>query len=172
MSAKRKTKPTGLTLIEIVVAMTVLLVGILGAMGYRYYSILDARKAKVYITAARLGSTLLENWKGTGGRAKPGDEFDPQDTALGSHLMVYGPGSVGPSVPASFKEFGKYTVIVDGATYYTTLSCQDDDVVKLRVLNVVVGWPYKYPSGNFYAADEHAAGQSVRFSTKVLVPAE
>ncbi len=39
----------------------------LGVSGFRYYTAMDARKADVQITAARLASLLLSGWKGVGG---------------------------------------------------------------------------------------------------------
>lgn len=69
---KRGTSPVlaslaGLTLVEVMVAIVVIMIAVIGAMGYQYHSALDARKADVQITAARLGSMLLYDWKGSGG---------------------------------------------------------------------------------------------------------
>jgi hypothetical protein len=159
-------------LIEITVALVVILVAIIGAMAYRYYSILDARKARVHITGARVGSTLLENWKGTGGRSEPGDEFDPRYVGFGTNMVLAGSSAAGPICPSGFQQFGKYAVVVDGATYYAGLFYQDDLANDLRVLNVVVGWPHKYPSGGYTSTDQTAALQSVRLTSKVLIPDE
>jgi hypothetical protein len=144
--------------------MVVIIVAIIGAMGYRYYSILDARKARVQISAARLGSLLLESWKGTGGRSEPADEYNPLHLEFGS-VPVSGPVNTGPSVPADFSAFGRYIIVVDGATYYVTLSYRDDTLNNLRALNACVSWPHEYPTGIFSSTD-----QSVKLTTKVNLP--
>jgi type II secretory pathway pseudopilin PulG len=69
---KRGTSPVlaslaGLTLVEVMVAIVVVVIAVIGATGYQYHSVLDARKADVQITAARLSSMLLYDWKGSGG---------------------------------------------------------------------------------------------------------
>jgi len=162
MAAKRNRHNRGVTLIEITVAMVVTLVAIIGAMGYRYYSILDARKAKVQITASRLGSMLLEDWRGSGGRSEPDDEFDPQNLAYGSVATMTAKNVTGPAVPDGFNGFGTYAIVVDGATYYVTLSYKDEAANSLRVLNACVAWPYQYPKGPF-----SSESQFIRLGTKV-----
>ncbi len=69
---KRGTSPVlaslaGLTLVEVMVAIVIVVIAVIGATGYQYHSVLDARKADVQITAARLSSMLLYDWKGSGG---------------------------------------------------------------------------------------------------------
>lgn len=58
---------SGLTLIEIMVAITVIIVGVLGAVMYRYSSALHARKADVHAGAGRVALLILEGWKGAAG---------------------------------------------------------------------------------------------------------
>jgi prepilin-type N-terminal cleavage/methylation domain-containing protein len=67
MTVNRHKSVKAFTLIELMVAMVILIIGVTGAMGYRYHSALNARKADVQITAARIGLSLLQNWKGYGG---------------------------------------------------------------------------------------------------------
>jgi type II secretory pathway pseudopilin PulG len=184
MSGKRKKRTVGVTLIEIMVALVVTLVAIIGAMGYRYYSILDARKAKVQVTGTRLCSILLESWRSSGGHSEPTDVFDPL-SYLGydlKHISFESPGVVyygewdtlpvviatsggGPAVPTGFRGFGRYAVIVDGATYYVTMAYDDDSVNSLRTLNACVAWPRDYPSGSYSADDEW-----VSLTTRVVTP--
>ncbi len=57
----------GLTLIEVMIAILILSITVLATSGFRYYAAMDARKADVQITAARLASLLLSSWKGSGG---------------------------------------------------------------------------------------------------------
>ena len=67
MTIKRAKFATAVTLIEIMVAILILSVAVLGASGFRYYAAMDARKADVQMTAARLASLILSGWKGGGG---------------------------------------------------------------------------------------------------------
>ncbi len=170
IKTNQKKHRRGLTMIEIVVAMVIIIVAIIGSMGYRYYSILDARKARVKITAARVGSMFLESWKGTGGRSEPEDAFDPQSFDFGSKLIVSGSTGKAIGIPGGFISFGGYAVSTDGSNYYAVLSYSDDVGTNLRTLNVALAWPQKYPSGTFSSEDMWTYTQSVRFSSKVLIP--
>lgn len=170
IKANQKKRRRGLTMIEIVVAMVIIVVAVTGAMGYRYYSILDARKARVKITAARVGSMFLESWKGTGGRSVPEDAFDPKNFDFGSKLIVSGSGGTAVGIPGGFIPFGAYAVSTDGSNYYAALSYSDDAGTNLRTLNIAVAWPQKYPSGAFTSEDLWTYTQSVRFTSKVLTP--
>jgi type II secretory pathway pseudopilin PulG len=67
MTIKRAKFATAVTLIEVMVAIIIMSVAVLGASGFRYYAAMDARKADVQVTAARLASLLLSGWKGSGG---------------------------------------------------------------------------------------------------------
>lgn len=64
---RRSKISTGLTLIEIMVVVLLIAIAVLGAMGFRVYCVTDAKKADVQVNAARIGSMLLETWKGQGG---------------------------------------------------------------------------------------------------------
>ena len=98
MKAKRDAKRAtyGVTLIETMVAVAIILVAVTGAMSYQYYTVMDARKADLHMEAARLGLTFLEGWKGAGCTT----DFDPQTdfangqsaeftAALGVWAMVF-----------------------------------------------------------------------------------
>lgn len=170
IKANQKKRRRGLTMIEIIVAMVIIIVVIIGAMGYRYYSILDARKARVKITGARVGSMFLESWKGTGGRSAPEDAFDPQYFDFGSKLIVSGSTASVAGAPDGFRPFGAYSVSADGGNYYAVLSYSDDAATNLRTLNIALAWPQKYPSGAFSSEDLWLYTQSVRFTSKVLIP--
>jgi hypothetical protein len=153
----------GLTLIEVMVAAAVIIVAIIGAMTFRYFCALDARKSSVQTTAGRLGQLLLEGWSGLGGRAvtDPYNIFNPASfSTAASELLVV--ADVGPSVPDGFNSFGSFRVTADGAYYYATLSYQDDAANGLRILNVSVAWPEKYPVGAFSSDD-----RAVNFTTKI-----
>jgi len=161
---RRKIKlNSGLTLIEVILAATIVIVAVIGAMGYRYYSALDARKADVQLTAARVALMFLDSWRGAGGRA-PTDTYNiynPLNLSVSDCGLQVNAGG-GPEVPSGFNLFGSYCVVAGGANYYATLSYQDDSGTGLRVLNVMVAWPEKYPNGEYSNSN-----RIVRLSSKV-----
>ena len=133
MKVIRKKRNAGLTLIEVMVGMVIIIVGVLGAAAYRYYSTLDARKADIHITTARIGSMLLETWKATGGSS----DFDPL-TEFASELAIT-TNSVGLNELSGYNALPRYSINIDGSRYIAMLSYQDDATSGLRLLNVRVG---------------------------------
>jgi type II secretory pathway pseudopilin PulG len=67
MKKNRRNHSAGLTLVEVMVVVLIIAVAFIGAMGFRLYSVADAKRADVQVNAARIGSMLLENWKAMGG---------------------------------------------------------------------------------------------------------
>jgi prepilin-type N-terminal cleavage/methylation domain-containing protein len=134
MEGSRENSSNGLTLIEVLVTIVVVAVAVLGAMGYRYWCALDARRADVQITGARLGWMLLENWKAAGGDAT----YQPE-----MKRMQLPPGP-GPAHPTGFVPLGSYHAYFDGVHYYATLSSKDAAATAARTLNVNVGWMKRY----------------------------
>lgn len=67
MIIKRAKFAPAATLIEIIIAILILSIAALSTSGFRYYAAMDARKADVQITAARVASLILSGWKGSGG---------------------------------------------------------------------------------------------------------
>ena len=132
MKAIRKKRIAGLTLIEIMVSVVIIIVGVLGAAGYRYYCALDARKADIQITTARVGSMLLETWKATGGSS----DFDPL-TEFASELAIT-TNSVSLNELSGYNSLPCYSINIDGSMYIAMLSYQDDATSGLRLLNVRV----------------------------------
>ncbi|HUU16499.1 MAG TPA: hypothetical protein VMW72_05070 [Sedimentisphaerales bacterium] len=122
----------GLTLVGVLIAMTILLAALIGTSNFRYYSALDAKKAASKITASRIGLMLCENWRGLGGI----QTYDPV-TYLGTALTIT--SSAGPDKPADFNLLGSYTVTVNRANFYITLSWKDVST-GLRALNIIVAW--------------------------------
>ncbi|MHC4623483.1 MAG: type IV pilus modification PilV family protein, partial [Planctomycetota bacterium] len=138
MNSTKARRTSGLTLIEVVVAILVIAIGVLGAIGYRYWCALDARRADVQITAARLGSALLESWKAGGGFApsEPENNYDPEDLAFEPEVTISASGTG----PGGFNDvFGNYLIVANRANYYATLSYQDA-AGEPRCLNVAVAW--------------------------------
>ncbi len=99
MTIKRAKFATAVTLIEIMVAILILSIAVLGASGFRYYTAMDARKADVQITAARLASLILYGWKGSGGYSGYSkydliggvDPLDPNDYDIDYDYDTYDP---------------------------------------------------------------------------------
>lgn len=54
----------GYSLVDIMIAVVVLEVAVIGTSSYRYYSVLDERKAAAEVTAAGTAALLLESWRG------------------------------------------------------------------------------------------------------------
>ena len=129
-----------LTLVETLVAMVILTVAVIGASGYRYYAMIDARKAWMQRTGAAIALLLCENWRGRGYDHTA--DFDPVTHLNGPELSITGSG-VGPGVPADFTPLGlvsSYLIIADGVHYWATLSYREEATPGLRSLNVVVAW--------------------------------
>ena len=124
----------GMTIIESIIAMAVILLVILGTSSFRYNSALAARKADMQISATRLGSVLLETWKGTKGDLS----YDPL-TEFGSDLTI-SISTSGPAAPNGFSQLNKYRVNLNNVDYYVTLSYKNATPTEAMALNVCVAW--------------------------------
>jgi len=129
---KRDGSKSAFTLIEVMIAITILLIAILGTSAYRYNAALSARRADLYTNAARTAILLCEGWSGLGGDTT----FDPVG-AFGSDLTIT--NNVGPGAPSTFTTLGSYKILLEGSDYYATLSWKNLDT-ELRALNVIVSW--------------------------------
>lgn len=141
MERVRKNRNNGLTLIEVMVSMLVIMIIVIGAVSYMYASMWNARRAEVRITAARIGQLLLETWKVTGPVDINGDwnvaAFNPI-TDFGPELpnnfqaAAIGPGGTGGG------ELGNYQIQIDGVNYFVTLLYNNNS--QPRMLNARVAW--------------------------------
>jgi hypothetical protein len=122
------------SLTEVMVAAVVLVIMVIGTAGYRYYTILDSRRAVMQTTAAGVCQLLGESWRG----AKGSDTFAP--VAQFASAMSIVEKTAGPPPPGGFTLLGKYEVVMNGFNYYATLSWKDDDS-GLRILSVTAAWP-------------------------------
>jgi prepilin-type N-terminal cleavage/methylation domain-containing protein len=134
MSARQLGRRKGLTIVEVMVAITVLAVAALGASAYRYYSTLDVRRADMRTTAARIGLLLCESWRGTGGDTS----YDPT-AHLGTDLTITPISLPSEFQYTGFTSLGAYQFDTDNISYYAFLSWKDVSA-GLRALNVVVAW--------------------------------
>ncbi len=137
MPYRRRKLLAAVTLIEVMAAMVIVTVAVLGASGYRYYSTLDAKRATMRSAAARVALLLCENWRGRGFDGT--STYDPT-AHLGSELDISVLSS-GLDYPSGFTALGRYEVVVDNVRYWSVLSWKDDAAAPgLRALNVVVAW--------------------------------
>lgn len=123
---------SGFSIVSIMIAMTILIAALIGTSNFRYYSALDAKKAEAKIAASRIGLMLCESWRGLGGI----ETYDPV-AYFGSDLTIT--TSSGPAKPGDFTLLGSYTVTVNNANFYITLSWKDVSA-GLRALNITVSW--------------------------------
>ena len=79
MNAKRPKFAAAVTLIEVMVAMTILTIAALGALSYQYHAAGHVRIARAQSAATHVAQLLLEDWKSTGGS----EEYDPSILTLG-----------------------------------------------------------------------------------------
>ncbi len=120
------------TLVEVVVALTALVIIVLGHSFTEYRARLDVRRSVRQSTAATTALLFSESWAGAAGATT----YDPV-TDLGSQLGIT--AGIGPSAPDGFTNRGSYCVVIDGVYYYITLSSQEL-ATTLRALNVAVAW--------------------------------
>lgn len=147
MTVRRTTKSAaGFTLVEIMIAIVILTVAVIGTSNFRYYAAADARKAGIHIMAARIGLLLCENWRGV-----MGDEtFDPV-TSFSSELTITEDLFVTESEKdeyqlGGFTFLGRYKVVVNNINYYVILLWKDVST-GLRALNITVAWPPRGEEG-------------------------
>jgi len=148
MAVKQLKSAAGFTLVEVMTAILILSVAVIGASGYRYYAALDARRAAMQTTGSRVGLLLCESWRGL---SDP-NTFDPVaqfsseltiTTATEASTLEYHYKAAG------FTLLGVYTIATNGVSYYAVLSWKDVSI-GLRALNVVVVWPPQGQIGSNY----------------------
>jgi type II secretory pathway pseudopilin PulG len=127
----------GMSLVETMCSITVLVVAVTGASAYSYKASQDTRKAQMRMTATRHALLMCESWRGVGGDVT----FDPA-TYFGSDLNISPPLEWNGTqyVESGFTLLGTYEVSSIDFQYGFVLSWQDVNS-DLRALNVVVCWP-------------------------------
>jgi len=134
MKLNLKMRISGISLVETMVAASVISIAILGGMTYRYYSALDGRRAIIQTTAARAALMLCESWRGEGGD----ENYEPAGHLSSSNFVIT--SGLGPQVPNGYTLLGKYVIEYNGIKCYATLSFRDEQE-NLRLLNVSIAWP-------------------------------
>jgi len=146
------------TTLEVMIAVIILIIAVLGASAFRYSAALNARRVDLYTNSARTALLLCEAWSGKGGAAT----FDPVDV-FGEDMSII--SDVGPDAPAQFAALGSYKIVLQNDNYYVTLSSRNI-AADLRALNVIISWDQTGAgSGEFDDADK-----SYRLTTYVENP--
>ncbi len=136
-----KNSRTGLSLVEVMLAVVITSVIAIGTLGYQYLSIKHSRASEAQSLATRIGQLLLEDWKSVGGI----DDYDPESLQL---------GFIAPEAD----EYGDYTIALGNIQFYIQKQLTDveQDVaagVTLRQISVTVRWRRDYTRGALTASD-------------------
>jgi len=125
-----------MSLVNVMIAVTVVSVAAIGTSRLRYYAALDSRKAAMSITAARVAELFCESWRAVQGV----ETYDPV-VSLASDLALEQHSTVAP-LPSEggFTQLGGYKLVLNNNnSYYATLSWKDISA-GLRALNTAVAW--------------------------------
>ncbi len=125
----------GFSITDVIVAMLVVAIAVIGTISLRYQSSMDAKRAEVAMPASRLALMMVETWRGFAGS----ETFNPV-TSLSSDITIENSG--GPTAPGGFTLLGTYKVQLNNVEYYTALSYKDINA-SLRALNVQIEWEQK-----------------------------
>ena len=154
----------GMSLMGTMVAVTILLIALIGTSTFRYAAALDGRKARAHTTAARVAPVLCESWRGIKGETT----LDP--IVLKTSDMTIAPSSWnGHETPDDFTLLGNYAVVLDdddpdSVNYYATMSWKDVQP-GLRALNVSVAWAQRGPGADDTENVDKAFGLTVYTQT-------
>ncbi len=119
-------------LVELVVALTALVIIVLGHSITGYNAGLDIKRSMKQSAAVMTALLLCESWAGVEGAAA----YDPR-ADLDDQLTFT--AASGPGTPAGFTSRGSYCFVVNEVSYYATLS-SNELASTLRALNVTVAW--------------------------------
>ena len=126
---RRKLSRSGFTLAEVVLTILIMAIVSLGVIHFQFYAIKSAKLARTKISATRLGSLILENWKTQGGS----EQYDPTKLNVGINRQGE----------------NQYSFTVDDVPLYLDLKVQDIDTnhkteVTLRQLELTIQWQSDY----------------------------
>lgn len=131
----------GMTLIEVMLAVAIVIIAALGTLCYEYFCVHHIQFARSQIAATRIGQLLLEDWKSTGGSA----DYDPEELDMGIS-------------ETSDAVWGDYMTVIDDRPLFIAMNHSDIDSddfagVTLRRIDVSVRWRKDLGSGSPGAED-------------------
>ena len=135
----------GITLIESIVAMSILAVAAIGALSYQYHAARHTRIAREQITATRTAQLLLEDWKSYCFDGEV-DNYNPTSLGLGfSEPLPIPEGLTYGEVPGNPLHDAIYTITVDGLPMHIMLKYREvgyDEIAEIRLweLSVIIGF--------------------------------
>jgi len=130
----------GMTLVEVMMAASILVVAALGALHCQYYVAGHGRLAAATMAAANTAQLLLEDWKSTGGSL----EYDPSNLELGfSNALAIPAGFTAPEGLGAALNDAAYAIGINDIPMLVILKyldVNDDDqaAATLRQLAAVV----------------------------------
>ena len=137
-TTKRFKSAGGFTFTEVMAAILVLTVAVLGTSAYRYHASADVRKADLKTTGARMACLLCETWRGV---SDP-NTFNPV-SHFGSELAIQSLTiTEAPASPSGNTVLGTYRIMVDGVDYRAVLFWKDIST-GLRALSVMMVWEWE-----------------------------
>jgi hypothetical protein len=136
ISARRINNRRAMTLLEVMMAVSFVIIAALGTMCYEYLTIDHVKIARAELTATRIGQLLIEDWKSTGGDL----DYNPEDLNMGFDL----PDGL----------MTNCVTVVDGLPLHISMTespveggVDTFSGTKLSELSVVVSWKKNFGSG-------------------------
>lgn len=138
---------SGMTILEVAIALVLLLLATLGTTAYRYHVALNTQKAEKQATAARVALLICESWKGEKGR----ETYDA--VANFDSMLTISDSVTGPSVPIGYTDLETYQVTSKGINFFVTLSWKQVSA-NLRELNIQVAWGHRTHGTTAFSSDD------------------
>jgi prepilin-type N-terminal cleavage/methylation domain-containing protein len=136
MGCGAKEHRRALTLVELMVAVAIIAVAVIGAMGFRFYCVTDAKKADVQVNAARIASMILENWKGMGGEKS----YNPK-TQFGSFTSQF---TITPDQQVGASTMYQIQDKTNQVWYDAILSFTEKTLPEPNELSISISWRQGY----------------------------
>jgi hypothetical protein len=157
MKSRQDRAKIAFTITETIIASIILVIAIIGTGAYRYQAAMSAHKTDLYTTGVRTTLLLCEGWAGADGDStfNPVTTFSPQ--------LNISTSATGTSAPTGYTKLGYYKIIVEGVSYFATLSWKNLSTGGVRSLHVMVKWDLCDRGINTYAT----ANQSYHLTTYV-----
>ena len=138
------TRNCGMTLIEVVVATTIVGLVASGALSYDYHGARQIRIGRAYAGATRIAGVVLEDWKANAGSVQ----------YARSNATVSNPEKL--KMGFVYTGDGIYRITVDGIPMQVELS-RPDSYLKLIPLTVTVRWRNDFVNNNMDKFDPSVA---------------